>query len=635
MRKFYLAGMVPATFATGTEENVVWSPVYNFTRSAFTTQPKDADGNASWLVQYATDASLLNRNVSTGEWEYAGGYVSSLPSTSFQKEYLSIYNSFGSQNYAAIVFEITVDESGYYKPTFTYKKYNRANVLNMWIASKEEFDNTQTKYDLMVKDDINNLIYWWGDKGTAPAGGLMGTKIGSVDAYDVSESLLNGEYTNETPVYIAAGKYYLFIQPTKGTAWEKYSNGEQTASAVYLTPTSLTLTRQPTMETTASKTTLAVGDSATLTSEVTSGENQDITATSEVTYTTVDTEIISIDGDMVTALAEGTATITATAANGATDTVEIKVEAKKISLAYTTSVDESGDIEVDAYEAGSVTVNAPEKTGYTFSHWVRGTAASGVWVSADASYTFDLVSPTYLTAIYVEENAKIVEFFNGNSELLAQETVKEDGTVEKPADPSMVGFRFLRWITAKDVEFVNADIIAPLTRVVAEFEDDTATYNVAGQTDVKYDTAITKTSNSEVAWKRGNVVVGYGTSYTYNVWADVESITSEAISEKKPLVYIDPTVKDVGAEKACMIEFDGAGMEIVEVGILFSAAGTTPEVGSCMYKATSKTNGGDDGHGQLTAKPANNTQTVARGYIIYIDNGEYKTEYSEVLGLND
>ncbi|MBR2181073.1 MAG: Ig-like domain-containing protein, partial [Oscillospiraceae bacterium] len=310
-----VAGMVPATFATGTEENVVWSPVYNFTRSAFTTQPKDADGNASWLVQYATDASLLNRNVSTGEWEYAGGYVSSLPSTSFQKEYLSIYNSFGSQNYAAIVFEITVDESGYYKPTFTYKKYNRANVLNMWIASKEEFDNTQTKYDLMVKDDINNLIYWWGDKGTAPAGGLMGTKIGSVDAYDVSESLLNGEYTNETPVYIAAGKYYLFIQPTKGKAWEKYSNGEQTASAVYLTPTSLTLTRQPTMETTASKTTLAVGDSATLTSEVTSGENQDITATSEVTYTTVDTEIISIDGDMVTALAEGTATITATAAN--------------------------------------------------------------------------------------------------------------------------------------------------------------------------------------------------------------------------------------------------------------------------------------------------------------------------------
>ncbi|MBQ3224198.1 MAG: hypothetical protein IJB42_00670, partial [Oscillospiraceae bacterium] len=95
--------------------------------------------------------------------------------------------------------------------------------------------------------------------------------------------------------------------------------------------------------------------------------------------------------------------------------------------------------------------------------------------------------------------------------------------------------------------------------------------------------------------------------------------------EKTPLVYLDRTVKAVGIENACMIEFDGAGKEIVEVGILFSSSGT-PEVGSCMYKATSKTNGGDDGHGQLTAKPANNTQTVARGYIIYIDNGEYKTE---------
>ncbi|MBQ7055264.1 MAG: InlB B-repeat-containing protein, partial [Oscillospiraceae bacterium] len=304
------------------------------------------------------------------------------------------------------------------------------------------------------------------------------------------------------------------------------------------------------------------------------------------------------------------------------------------------SVDESGDIEVDAYEAGSVTVNAPEKTGYTFSHWVRGTAANGVWVSSDASYKFDLVSPTYLTAIYVEENAKIVEFFNGNGELLAQETVNAEGKVALPKDPSMVGFKFLGWITGKTGDaatpFVNINITNSL-RVIADYEVESTTYTVGDESGLKYDAEVTKTADSEdTVWKRNGEPVGYGKTYTYNVWSDTPTpITSEAFTgEKTPLVYLDRTVKAVGIENACMIEFDGAGKEIVEVGILFSSSGT-PEVGSCMYKATSKTNGGDDGHGQLTAKPANNTQTVARGYIIYIDNGEYKTEYSDVLSLNN
>ncbi len=602
--------------------SVVWDPVYSFIRSAFKVA---WDG---WDISGATDMSNLVELVSTGKWQYYAGmkkdvnnYNINISSSAIDANNVIFYTGQTTANAYdnALVLKANLESTGVYKPTVNFRRYNYCGTLDIYFVPKA--------YAEKKNWDLTNLS---GTRAVVDDAKLLGTQIGKIPTIDMhTEAGTSTSFTAEEGFYLPEGEHYIVMSIGTGVG----ENTTHPDKRRYGSLTNITLTRQPTVETTVSKTTLAVGDSATLTSGVTSGENQDITATTEVTYTSSDRNVVQVSGNKITAVGEGTATITATAANGATDTVEIKVEAKKISLAYTTSVDEE-NIVVEAHKAGSVTVNAPEKTGYTFSHWVRGTAASGVWVSADASYTFDLVSPTYLTAIYVDEDAKIVEFFNGNSELLAQETVKADGTVETPVNPTMVGFKFLRWITAKDIEFVNSGITAPLTRVVAEFEDDTATYNVADQTDVKYDTAITKTSDNEVAWKRGDVVVGYGTSYTYNVWADVESITSEAISEKKPLVYIDPTIKTVGTEKACMIEFDGAGKEIVEVGILFSNSGT-PEVGSCQYKATSKTNGGDDGHGQFTAKPANNTQTVARGYLIYNENGEYKTEYSEVLSLNN
>jgi len=81
-------------------------------------------------------------------------------------------------------------------------------------------------------------------------------------------------------------------------------------------------------------------------------------------------------------------------------------------------------------------------------------------------------------------------------------------------------------------------------------------------------------------------------------------------------------VKDGNAR---MIEYDAGGKKIVEAGILFGN-GENMTVDSCLYKATSKKN---STHGQFTAKPANNTQTVARGYMIYQDGDEYKVVYSD------
>ncbi|MBQ6901935.1 MAG: hypothetical protein IJN71_02870, partial [Oscillospiraceae bacterium] len=303
-----------------------------------------------------------------------------------------------------------------------------------------------------------------------------------------------------------------------------------------------------------------------------------------------------------------------------------------IALATATSVEPNTiDVIGNSYTRGQrVTVTADKIPNYTFRHWVRGTADKGEWVSADEEYTFTLATNTFLTAVYTPnaaDNAKIVEFFNGNGEYITEKTV-ENGSVTLPSDPKMTGFSFKQWIVDRindvSVVFENVNIQAALTRVVAEFEDTEDTFTVDGDADLKYDAAVIRNSASgnEVAWYRDGNLVGYGTSYKYNVWAGVGEITQGAITTKAPVVYLDPTVKGT----ARMIEYDAGDKEIVEVGILFGD-GTNMTVDSCMYKATSQKSG-NALHGQFTAQPADDSYTIAKGYLIYRDGSAYKVVYS-------
>lgn len=308
------------------------------------------------------------------------------------------------------------------------------------------------------------------------------------------------------------------------------------------------------------------------------------------------------------------------------------VEAPTVALAVAYG-DE--DPTVTSYPRGKeITVTAPDKTdeNLTFRHWVRGTADGGDWITNDASYTFTLATNTYLTAVYTvttAETDKIVEFWGGNGEYLTEKKAGADGKVEFPDDPKMTGFEFLQWIVAKNTP-VTADTVFEnaITRVVAEFGDDEDVKFAVDGTDYVYDTKIHKEENTEKAWYRDDVLVGYGDTYDYHVWDAVGSIEARDISgEKTPLVVLDGTVKE---EKACMIEYDTAGKDVTEVGIVFGTSSAT--IDSCNSKATSQKK---LSHGQFTAKPnKNGNASYARGYIIYNDAGVYRVTYTNPVALN-
>ncbi len=379
-------------------------------------------------------------------------------------------------------------------------------------------------------------------------------------------------------------------------------------------------------------TNLEIGEEATISGAVVSSLDGTVKEKSNEStrYTSSNPSVVTVSGTKITAIGAGTADITATIGGVTASrsvTVADPVAPVTISYAESNNVDDEIEIKSGVARGANVTVSAPEKEGYTFRHWVRGTEESGNWVSSDAEYTFKIVTNTYLTAIYTKtaaEDEKIVEFFNGNGEYITQKTV-ENGKVKIPENPQLTGFGFSRWIVAEDTEFANENITAPLTRVVAEFVSLGKTITVEG-TPVEYDEVITKNSDSgeEVAWYRDSVLVGYGSTYEYNAWADVNSITEAPIKKKVPVVVLDGTAK----ESARMIEYDAGDKEIVEVGILFGDTSAKPNVDSCKYKATSR-NSGTGLHGQFTAKPADATYTNARGYLIYKDNGTFRVIYAD------
>ncbi len=296
------------------------------------------------------------------------------------------------------------------------------------------------------------------------------------------------------------------------------------------------------------------------------------------------------------------------------------VENHYVSFAMSNNVNGSISIVGSRYTRGDeVEIEAPEIEGYTFRHWVRGADENGEFVSAEPSFTYKLITNTYLTAVYTKNTtAPKVEFFNGNGEYITTVEVVE-GTVAAPSAPSLTGFKFIDWYTAKDKLLSETTLDKAVTQAVAVFGDTDDTYTVDETENLKYDEKITKTYNYPVVWYRDSVRVGYGSTYEYFVWDDVEKITYVE-GTAQPLVVLDKKVKN----GAYMIEYDAGGKEIVEVGIIFGN-GNNMTVDSCMYKATSKKNAN---HGQFTAKPAADEYANARGYMIYLDGSEYKVVYS-------
>lgn len=217
----------------------------------------------------------------------------------------------------------------------------------------------------------------------------------------------------------------------------------------------------------------------------------------------------------------------------------------------------NGEAETDNVAVnGDVTLVAtPVSEGYEFIGWTL----NGKIVSTDETYvTKAIANATYL-AKYAEADADTftVVFTDQYGNVYSTQTVANGAEVVEPEAPVLAGFTFKGWSLSAD----QIDALTASTTITANFERAAATQytvtvgadcTIAGAegttTTVDYNTKVTVNAPAgsvNGTWKVNNAVVGYGTSYTFFVGANIElTYVEDSAVEAEPTVAAVTTVKE-------------------------------------------------------------------------------------------
>ncbi|MBQ4544093.1 MAG: Ig domain-containing protein [Oscillospiraceae bacterium] len=298
----------------------------------------------------------------------------------------------------------------------------------------------------------------------------------------------------------------------------------------------------------------------------------------------------------------------------------------------------------EASRGDTVTLTAKNIDDYRFIGWKRGSAANGKFITGapQENFEFTILTNTCLTAVYepISPDSATVEFWNENGEFLEAKPLDESFVI--PAKPALLltGFEFDDWYVADGVklsdEIDSLKLINAVHRAVAKYNDSEETFTVTAsvgtmaepffeKTDCVYDELVPLKQDEAGTWLRNGKVVAYGKEYNHRVWGNSEISYISGTAGKRPVAYLEYSE----LHDACMVEYDAAGKPIIEAGILFSSSGT-PTVDGAMQKFTSQRS---TSRGQFTAKPTVDIYTVARGYIVYDNNGTYEVAYSDVINM--
>lgn len=442
--------------------------------------------------------------------------------------------------------------------------------------------------------------------------------IDNIDFYN--ESNVNETSTPETGIFYApsAGEYYFVLKRdesgTRNFVWASKLtlNGSKDSSAT---------AGAPVAGINIGKTVFEEKETATI--EITANNSADgAVLTPDVkNLESLDDEVISINGNTITAEGPGVATITADI-NGYPASVTLTVndaemteafsdvskieayeeipsnKAVKVLKYYTDGKEPeyADDIQVK-YNQQTVldleTIGTPE--GYTFLYWAKGATDSKQIIPGETCTIYPTVETTYMIAVYAPTGAAAedkVEFYNYNGQLL-------DATIEggkMPALPSMTGYgKADHWALYGSTDTYKGGDVAPETSgtaiFVAQYKDleenitvtaENCTVNDGSSATVKYGDTVECVADGEGEFKwwtktvnGKDEIVSLDEDYTFKAW---ESCKVTAVYGDKAPTYVGDTMRIIIDEltveetndKAYMAEFVGLD-RAVEKGIMLGS----------------------------------------------------------------
>ncbi|MBQ2742831.1 MAG: hypothetical protein IJF32_08510, partial [Oscillospiraceae bacterium] len=519
-------------------------------------------------------------------------------------------------------------------------KYVYMVYQNLWICLEVNVpvagDYSVSMYNGLYRTEKNNAleklggvmdVYVFKNEGQTPASGIVAANL--IGTVDCSSDTVRSTIV-ETPSVIKrdhsfdAGKYYIVLRTQDIETCNEFGivgdilldggDGEALMGNITLGADELT-----------------TGVATTVTANGYSSKTGSALDVEDFVYSSSNPAVASVNGENITINGAGKATISATSEiYGRTITKDITVNditeatfgyfINDVNMGSVTSSTGADVGEVASIKLGTpVTLTAEAADGYEFKYW-----ETPLGNKFGEEITFAVTSNMSCRAVFGEKPADgsiAINFYNGNRDWLSMETVTKDtlwSAIEKPSQPSILGFEFSNWAYIKNgVEKAaeDTDTFTEDTNVVAKYSEDgnEVTYN--GE-NVKYaEPIVGETNGSPVkCWKRGDKIVSYAQEYTFfaNGIADAITPVYEGEFIATPIAVLE------SYNGQYMLEYDvPSGYTKLEAGIIYGSNKDTLKVNSYYSKAVAKN---EEAHGQFTAIPNGadaEMETVARGYVIY------------------
>lgn len=372
--------------------------------------------------------------------------------------------------------------------------------------------------------------------GTGAALNATGSPSGSV----------NYGTTVTAPVVTKAGYTFNAWSPTVVSPMPD-EDKTYTATWTAIVPSSVSLNK--------TSTTITEGDIETLTATVLPDNALD----KSITWTTSNSSIATVDGGVVTGVASGSATITATTVNGKKATCAVTVAA---AVTYTVTYDAQGGTCKASDTGSSITLATPTKSGYTFQGWYT---SGGTLISGTYNPTADIT----LYALWREDECSgggggssivysmYLSGTNGNSDVTITQSTADVASISNVLDNSspmdVGGLKYFKFGTSSSIT-LNYTFVA----------GDKLVFDLCSKDDNK---------NCGVSVKVGS--------------ADAVAVTGTINQTPSTLEY---TMSSAGSQTIVIKRAGDAGSAMRLHGISITRAGS----GTCYY-VTYNGNGADGG----------------------------------------
>lgn len=353
------------------------------------------------------------------------------------------------------------------------------------------------------------------------------------------------------------------------------------------------------------------------------------------------------------------------AENNLTAKFDYVLESKFIITANNGTVTvNSGEFDADAayYAGDNYELTAIANDGYTFKYWI----INGVITSSNETITIKLAAVSDVEAVFtnVDATTVTVKFVNRANEIISKMNVAKGSEITLPSLPTSFGYAYNGWLVNDELfdagakVTVNDDIVITANAVVdnkkytvtvfgsTDDEGHTGEYSYNDKITLQFDSLILGDGEYFGGWaNERNEVISYAEIYSFYVGANVNvsALILDNETTPKPVITITDTAVIEGGKKVSFLaqRTVPTGVKFVESGVIYTSnASLTDSMalenigGAIRSKAATFNTPNGQLRMTLSSREGTAITVYLKGYLTYVENGEYITIYTDVYSAS-